>query len=1020
MNKLNKLIGSLLLSAFMLIGVGVNGNTKDVVRGDAASEQLIIDGSTLTSDATTDDTTVTYGDFSLVVSKGAKMQASTSSKAFSKDGAILIGKKGAYIYNTTPIGTKITKFEIYANTSASAKVTVGICFSNKQLSDYNSTGAYATKLSTLDSVYDASSALGSDSTYFYYKVTNANNSQVQFRITYESAAAVATKIASAALVDSSKVFYCGEEIKASDFIVKDDTGATITDFTIDKTIVPTDAGDFTLTFSKEGLTSFDLSLTAVAKVLDFKLSTTSISGMVGKKVNVKATANKFIENPNYTWEVSEGSDIVTLSATSGDNVDVTLANIGTAKIKVTETTSNVSKEISVTSEERVSTIKEPAEEATSTESTTIYEMVGKITGVFGNSYSFQDGEYGIYVYNDTKIKPSIGDIVYVKATTILFNGWFETKTVSEAKIDNSLDYIPFSSTELDDTSSLNDTQQNTIFDIKGLTYTSGTYSSSSNSTVTVTNSNNQKIRLYGDKFLDTTISTAVKEKIDTLIANKDTYTINVKNVILNKDKSGYLFRIPTADSIEIVENKPTSLKVELADSTKEYVAGSKLTASDLKVTKVFEDGSELTASTSDYTISPDISTYELIAGENVFTITSTKDETIKTTITINAIEDVLTELKVSGTARNQYVGEKLNTTDLVFTATYSKSGDKVISHSDITFSPDTMPAAAINNYTIKATYKDKEVSFNVNVIEREKGFYLSTNANELEAGDLLLIVNRSTSNVMSELSGTQFTTFKLNSLNKDTTFISWEDIYLTDAVYTVLSLGGSKDSWTLKDTIKDKDVATSSSGGFSYNTATTWKITYYGNNKTSIKSNVNGLAKPYIGYNSSTTKFSVYNPDGNITLYPELFVMKASVLEDTTVKTKLAALKWALSFNTNVIENCDPTGATIKIDYNQWYDPWETYDGLNDEIKAYLKDEVANENGNLIEKSLYYYDYILSKYPSSKDYVEYIEGRTISKSSTPLLTNSDNTETIALIAIISVVSLSAIGGYMFIRKRKEQ
>ena len=1010
MNKLNKLIGSLLLSAFMLIGVGVNGNTKDVVRGNAETQSCTINGTS------------------------AKIVINGITKTGAKAGT---GKKTGTI--TVKIPANATKLSFYAGLWNQGTGSFSMTLSSGSATttsfaatmDAGFTGNSTTYIleETDESKFFCSTELSDITSEVTATFTKASKDYrfIIWDATCEVGSSIATKIASAALVDSSKVFYCGEEIKASDFIVKDDTGATITDFTIDKTTVPTDAGDFTLTFSKDGLTSFDLSLTAVAKVLDFELSTTSISGMVGKKVNVKATANKFIENPNYTWEVSEGSDIVTLSATSGDNVDVTLANIGTAKIKVTETTSNVSKEISVTSEERVSTIKEPAEKATSTESTTIYEMVGKVTGVFGNSYSFQDGEYGIYVYNDTKIKPSIGDIVYVKATTILFNGcWFETKTVSEAKIDNSLDYIPFSSTELDDTSSLNDTQQNTIFDIKGLTYTSGTYSSSSNSTITVTNSNNQKIRLYGDNFLDTTISTAVKEKIDTLIANKDTYTINVKNVILNKDKSGYLFRIPTADSIEIVENKLTSLKVELADSTKEYIAGSKLTASDLKVTKVFEDGSELTASTSDYTVSPDISTYELIAGENVFTITSTKDETIKTTITINAVEDILTELKVSGTAINQYVGEKLNTTDLVFTATYSKSGDKVISHSEITFSPDTMPTAAVDNYTIKATYKDKEVSFNVNVIEREKGFYLSTNANELEAGDLLLLANRSSGNVMSELfkldgKATYFTVNSLNSLNKDTTFISWEDIYLTDTVYTVLSLGGSKDAWTLKDTIMDEDIATSTNGAFTYNTATTWKITSNSDNTTSIKSNVSGLTKPYIRYNVGSPRFTTYNDQSNDSLpYPELFVMKASVLEDTTVKTKLAALKWALSFNTNVIENCDPTGATIKIDYNQWYDPWETYDGLNDEIKAYLKDEVANENGNLIEKSLYYYDYILSKYPSSKDYVEYIEGRTISKSSTPLLTNSDNTETIALIAIISVVSLSAIGGYMFIRKRKEQ
>ena len=65
-------------------------------------------------------------------------------------------------------------------------MSVGVNFSNSPISSYSATAAntYTATLSTLDSVYDCSEKLPSDAKYFWYQVTNANNSQVQFRITY--------------------------------------------------------------------------------------------------------------------------------------------------------------------------------------------------------------------------------------------------------------------------------------------------------------------------------------------------------------------------------------------------------------------------------------------------------------------------------------------------------------------------------------------------------------------------------------------------------------------------------------------------------------------------------------------------------------------------------------------------------------------------------------------------------------------------------------------------------------------
>ncbi len=157
--------------------------------GAAVTKVLIIDASQLTSTATSEDVTETYSNVDIVFSKGAKLQSigSGAENNFNSNPAILIGKNGAYIYNKTAIPGKITKFEIYANKGASAKVTVGVNFSATDITSYSSSASntYTNTLKTTDSVYDCSEKLPENAKYFWYQVTNKNNSQVQFRITYE-------------------------------------------------------------------------------------------------------------------------------------------------------------------------------------------------------------------------------------------------------------------------------------------------------------------------------------------------------------------------------------------------------------------------------------------------------------------------------------------------------------------------------------------------------------------------------------------------------------------------------------------------------------------------------------------------------------------------------------------------------------------------------------------------------------------------------------------------------------------
>lgn len=153
--------------------------------GQGGAITVHLDGSGLPSTATTKETSKTQDNITYVLSSGAKYQSSTqATNAFTNKPSILIGKSGAYIYNSTPLGKKITGFKIYANAGASAKVSVSVTFGTQV--NPSGTAQYSNTLSTVDCVYDCSESIPENVNYFVYKVTNANNSQVQFEITYEN------------------------------------------------------------------------------------------------------------------------------------------------------------------------------------------------------------------------------------------------------------------------------------------------------------------------------------------------------------------------------------------------------------------------------------------------------------------------------------------------------------------------------------------------------------------------------------------------------------------------------------------------------------------------------------------------------------------------------------------------------------------------------------------------------------------------------------------------------------------
>ena len=101
-----------------------------------------------------------------------------------------------------------------------------------------------------------------------------------------------------------------------------------------------------------------------------------------------------------------------------------------------------------------------------TDTAEAYTFEGTVVGKTGNSYFVVDEGYGMYVYNDTKIVPSIGDEVKVTATLTKYNGLLETKSkgVTAAEITGQ-GTVPTATkvTSIDDISAL---KQNVLIDLE--------------------------------------------------------------------------------------------------------------------------------------------------------------------------------------------------------------------------------------------------------------------------------------------------------------------------------------------------------------------------------------------------------------------------------------------------------------------------------------------------------------------------------------------------------------------------
>ena len=107
------------------------------------------------------------------------------------------------------------------------------------------------------------------------------------------------------------------------------------------------------------------------------------------------------------------------------------------------------------------------------------------------------------------------------------------------------------------------------------------------------------------------------------------------------------------------------------------------------------------------------------------------------------------------------------------------------------------------------------------------------------------------------------------------------------------------------------------------------------------------------------------------------------------------------------------------FDGASWNEIGELIIGYKDSYKLDLAK--ADSEGNEVERFLATYDYVVGKYGAEYDYLGRISSGVISVSKNNSLTFEINQsiDSGTLILVVTLVTISTLGGYFFIRKRKE-
>jgi hypothetical protein len=428
----------------------------------------------------------------------------------------------------------------------------------------------------------------------------------------------------------------------------------------------------------------------------------------------------------------------------------------------------------------------------------------------------------------------------------------------------------------------------------------------------------------------------------------------------------------------------TGLEQSGTPSTTTYTAGQSFDPTGLTITASYSDGTSANV-TSQVTWTPS----PLTAGTTYVTGTYQGLTIVITGLTVNAATVTLSSIAVttSPTKTTYTVGDTLDTTGLVVTATYSDGSTAAVT--GYTLSPaNGSTLSTAGSQTITVTYSGKTTTFSVTV-------------NAASSSTQFVIEGSTTNMPTSYPSGTSYS-------------LSGIDMTLTNV--------GTFDSGSTVQFKKTSGVMynTSDNGEVSSIVVVVSKGTaptiYYGDasdpTANAITPTVSGSTYTYT-FPSGHHYYTIANKSSGATNCTSITINIASSGTDgaTTFATNfLSALS---SICTAGVSN---TTASTEL-VNAWASQYTAWQSLATADQTTLKNASANVSGTDIEKAVARYDYILGKYGSSAFASGNYMNRTIASSGAKSnLVSKDDAGVVLLASTLIMASLAC--GFYFLRKKR--
>ncbi|MDY4819655.1 MAG: Ig-like domain-containing protein [Bacilli bacterium] len=315
----------------------------------------------------------------------------------------------------------------------------------------------------------------------------------------------------------------------------------------------------------------------------------------------------------------------------------------------------------------------------------------------------------------------------------------------------------------------------------------------------------------------------------------------------------------------------------------------------------------------------------------------------------------------------------------------------------------------VNTYILSASDNGKAVDFNYTengvTVSLKSKYTITVNSTLTFTGDMSsLLSGKENATVVTELNVDDIVT-----LSASTTGPNKPQAYGTGTEWRLYQNGGVTNATKLTVSLPEY--------GYELKSVT---ITYNVKNKGTLLLASDTTKKVTSGTEIACTGKSISFVVGNTTTDTN----GQAQITKVVVKANYDALgTWCDSFLGDLA--CDPTGRTAPST-DTWFTLGNSFlANLTPEMRSYMANYNTSNSKSVVNRALVKYDYIIEKYntEASDPYLDFIEridaGKITLKSNNLFIPMEITSSSFAIITFIALASITAIGGYLVIKRRKE-